>query len=108
MMTNEQKTEQKIGQKMDKKRNVLADEEMLRMELFLRTREEGRIVWLKKDGSPIDIREMTTSHIANALNMLRRKAGTRRYAEVCTLGGIERIEEQPQARECDATEADIY
>jgi hypothetical protein len=99
MMTNEQK--------MDKKRNVLADDDMLRMELFLRAREEGRIVWNTKDGRQIDIREMTTSHIANALNMLRRKAGTKRYAEVCTLGGVERKEEHVAA-ECDATVADIY
>lgn len=100
MMTNEQK--------IDKKRNVLADEDMLRMELFLRAREEGRIVWLAKDGRVIDIRDMSTNYVANALNMLRRKAGTKRYAEVCTLGGIERIEEQPPVAECDATEADIY
>ena len=44
----------------------------LEMELWLRRRNEGQIVWSTKDGFEIPIKDMTDVHLDNALNKIRR------------------------------------
>ena len=44
----------------------------LELELWLRYRDLGKIVWTTKDGVQIPINEMTTSHLVNSINMLKR------------------------------------
>lgn len=50
---------------------IEASIEDLKRELWLRERET--LVWKTKDGKKIPIKEMSTSHIINAINYFERK-----------------------------------
>ena len=47
-----------------------ADINDLKLELWLRRRNSGELVWVTKAGTKIPIKEMSTSHVINAINML--------------------------------------
>lgn len=47
-----------------------ADINDLKLELWLRRRNSGELVWTTKANTKIPIKEMSTSHVINAINML--------------------------------------
>ena len=47
-----------------------ADIDDLKLELWLRRRNSGKLVWTTKDNTKIPIKDMFTQHIINAINML--------------------------------------
>lgn len=51
-----------------------ADYNDLRLELWLRQRERDEIRWVTKEGTEIPIREMSDSHLANAMACLQRQS----------------------------------
>ena len=46
--------------------------EDLKKELWLRARNSGEIVWETKEGRLIPIKDMSDSHLVNAINMIIR------------------------------------
>ena len=50
-----------------------ADADDLKLELWLRRRNSGELVWSTKANTKIPIKDMSTQHIINALNMLERQ-----------------------------------
>lgn len=42
----------------------------LKVELWLRQRERGSIIWRTKEGKEIPIKEMTDAHLLNTINLL--------------------------------------
>jgi hypothetical protein len=42
------------------------------MEIWLRERNSGEIVWRTRNGNNVAINEMTDTHLKNVLNMLER------------------------------------
>lgn len=42
----------------------------LKLELWLRQRNSGSIIWTTKDGKNISIKDMDNKHLVNALKML--------------------------------------
>ena len=52
---------------------VEADKADLVRELWYRMRDRGEIQWRTKDGRMIPIKDMTDTHLLNALRMLRRR-----------------------------------
>lgn len=51
-----------------------ADIEDLKMELWLRLRNNSEIKWETKDKKQIPIKDMTTSHLINAIALLEKKS----------------------------------
>lgn len=47
-----------------------ADINDLKLELWFRRRNSGELVWTTKANTKIPIKEMPTSHVINAINML--------------------------------------
>ena len=47
-----------------------ADINDLKLELWLRRRNSGTLVWVTKANTKIPIKEMSTSYVINAINML--------------------------------------
>ena len=45
----------------------------LKMELWLRRRDEGLIKWTTRDGKEIPIKDMTITHLQNTVKMLERE-----------------------------------
>lgn len=45
----------------------------LEMEMWLRKRNSGQIIWTTKSGEEIPINQMSDTHLYNAINMLGRK-----------------------------------
>ena len=45
----------------------------LEMEMFLRMRDKGLIVWETKDGKKIPINELSDSHLTNIISFLYKK-----------------------------------
>ena len=50
-----------------------ADADDLKLELWLRRRNSGELVWSTKANTKMPIKDMRTQHIINALNMLERQ-----------------------------------
>ena len=46
--------------------------EDLEREVWLRARNEGSIVWTTKNGDQIPIKDMSTQHLVNTINLLYR------------------------------------
>lgn len=51
----------------------IASKKDLELELFLRKRQAGILVWKTQDGKEIPIKDLKDSHLVNILNMLNRK-----------------------------------
>lgn len=45
----------------------------LKLELWLRQRSSGSIIWTTKDGKNISIKDMDNNHLVNALKMLLKQ-----------------------------------
>lgn len=45
----------------------------LKLELWLRQRNSGSIIWTTKDGKNIPIKDMDNNHLANTLKMLLKQ-----------------------------------
>lgn len=44
----------------------------IKMELWLRERDSGEIRWITKDGKELPIKDMTTNHLRNVMEMIER------------------------------------
>lgn len=44
----------------------------LELELWLRSREKGEILWTTKEGNKIPINEMSDEHLLNTIHFLKR------------------------------------
>lgn len=55
----------------------------LKLELWLRQRNSGSIIWTTKDGKNIPIKDMDNNHLVNALKMLLiQKEKQRKYDDI--------------------------
>ena len=57
-----------------------ANLDILKLELFLRLRNDGKIVWKTKEGKVIPIKNMTDKHLINTINMLE---GQQAFEDEC-------------------------
>lgn len=57
----------------------------LKMELWLRRRNAGEIVWTTRNGDKIAINKMGSSHLVNTINYLERLAENRSAIEVAEI-----------------------
>lgn len=66
---------------------MLATLQDLKLELWLRQREAGNILWETKNGDKLSIRKMGDSHLNNAIKCLEKQAS---YEDECweALGSI--------------------
>lgn len=51
----------------------IASKKDLELELFLRKRQAGILVWKTQDGKEIPIKDLKDGHLVNILNLLDRK-----------------------------------
>lgn len=57
----------------------------LKLELWLRQRDSGSIIWTTKNGKNIPIKDMDNKHLVNALKMLLiQKEKQREYDDIMT------------------------
>ena len=54
--------------------NFTLQESDLRLEMWLRARESGKLVWTTKDGRQIPLKDMSDTHLINALNKMTAAA----------------------------------
>lgn len=65
--------------------------EDIELELWLRQRNSGSIIWTTKDGKNIPIKDMDNNHLANTLKMLLRQAKEEEYYDNIMVGDIMNI-----------------
>lgn len=52
---------------------MIATEEDLKLEYWLRKRNSGRLIWRTKNGDEIPIKDLSDEHLRNILNMFDAK-----------------------------------
>lgn len=54
----------------------------LKMELWLRLRNSGKIIWVTQTGDKLALKDMSDSHLINAIKMLQRNEEQRETEEL--------------------------
>lgn len=54
----------------------------LKMELWLRLRNSGKIIWVTQTGDKLALKDMSDSHLINAIKMLQRNEEQREAEEL--------------------------
>lgn len=77
------------------------------MEMYLRMRERGMIVWITKDGKEVPINEMSDQHLMNAYKCLIRANNERAKNSLNYLPTVP-TREEVQGYRCNLNDYDMY
>lgn len=58
-------------------------------ELWLRMRDSGKIVWVTKNGDKIALKDMSNTHLINAIKMLQKNTEEREAEELALQEAME-------------------